>query len=165
MKDCKCGYACASNANSCPKCGHRFTSTSAKIILALIVLVILGWIFGGRSGSTDSSSASSSPVPTIDSKQILLQSVKLDYKWNKSGFGSIMMANFTLNNPTAYRFKDFEIKCSHYSPSGTLIDSNTRTIYEIVEPRSKKVVKDFNMGFIHSQAARSGCEITDLTPL
>jgi hypothetical protein len=34
-----------------------------------------------------------------------------------------------------------------------------------VEPNSKKVVKDFDMGFIHSQVKQSSCSITDLTPL
>ncbi len=91
--------------------------------------------------------------------------MKLDYKWFKERFGNVMMADFTIKNPTQYRFKDFEIKCTHSAPSGTVIDSNTRTIYETVEPKSTKVIKQMNMGFIHSQASRSGCEITDLTPI
>jgi len=126
--------------------------------------MILGKVFGGLSSnsrSTDLSSTAGSAA-TVDRKE-LIHSVKLDYKWSKS-FGSFMTADFTLNNPTNYRFKDFEIKCTHYSPSGTEIDHNTRTIYQIVEPQSKKVVKNFDMGFIHSQA-NSSCEITDLTPL
>jgi len=49
--------------------------------------------------------------------------------------------------------------------SGTVIDSNTRTIYETVEPKSTKIVKEMNMGFINSQASKSGCEISDLVPL
>ena len=51
--------------------------------------------------------------------------------------------------------------CTHSAPSGTEIDSNTRTIYELVPAGSKKVVKDFNMGFIHSQAASTYCQIVD----
>jgi len=74
-----------------------------------------------------------------------------------------MIANFTVHNPTQFRFKDFEIKCTHFAPSGTEIDSNTRTIYEIVNPNSTKTVTGMNMGFIQTQAARSSCQITDLT--
>ena len=74
----------------------------------------------------------------------------------------MMIVDFTINNPTIYRVKDLEIECTHFAPSGTKIDSNTRTIYEIVEPKGKKVVKDMNMGFIHSQAATTSCHITDL---
>jgi hypothetical protein len=73
-----------------------------------------------------------------------------------------MIADFTIKNPTRYRFKDFEIKCTHSAPSGTVIDSNTRTIYQTVQPTSTKVVKEMSMGFINSQATRSGCQITDL---
>lgn len=98
----------------------------------------------------------------VSSKGELLQTVKLDYKWSKEGFGSIMIADFTVHNPTRYRFKDFEIKCTHFAPSGTEIDSNTRTIYEIVEPNATKIIKQQNMGFIDTQAARSSCQITDL---
>jgi hypothetical protein len=83
----------------------------------------------------------------------------------QGGVGNVMIADFTIENPTRYRFKDFEIKCTHSAPSGTVIDSNTRTLYEIVEPKSKKIIKQMNMGFIDSQAARSDCEITDLTPI
>ena len=108
------------------------------------------------------STSSGTPTPDVDPKNVLLRDVKLDFKWHTEGFGSVMIANFTIKNPTQYRFKDFEIKCTHSAPSGTVIDSNTRTIYQTVEPTSTKVVKDMSMGFINSQAARSGCQITDL---
>ena len=92
-----------------------------------------------------------------------MREIQLDFKWGKGGFGSIMKADFTINNPTNYRVKDLELECTHSAPSGTVIDSNTRTIYEVVDPKSKKVIKNFNMGFIHSQASSSSCRITDLT--
>lgn len=76
---------------------------------------------------------------------------------------STIKANFTIKNPTERRYKDVEITCSHYSPSGTNIDSNTRTIYEVVEPKSTKKIRNFDMGFIHSQAVKTSCSITDLT--
>jgi hypothetical protein len=137
-------------------------------LLLLFCLANLPNIFGGGGHETAASvgtSTISSPVPAPDPKEALLRNVKLDFKWHKDGFGNIMIADFTLKNPTEYRFKDFEIKCTHSAPSGTVIDSNTRTIYETVEPESTKVVKEMNMGFINSQASRSGCEITDLVPL
>jgi hypothetical protein len=84
------------------------------------------------------------------------------YPQNTSGFGSIMMANFTIKNPTQYSFKDVEIECTHTAPSGTKIDSNTRTIYEVVAPKSTKVIRNMNMGFIRDQVSSSSCGITDL---
>lgn len=140
-------------------------------VAILLLLTCLGGLVNvGSSGSGPSSISSGNQTsgtasPTVDPKDALLHNVKLDYKWYKEGFGNVMIADFTIKNPTQYRFKDVEIKCTHSAPSGTVIDSNTKTIYEIVEPKSTKVIKQMNMGFIHSQASRSGCEITDLTPI
>ncbi|HEX6716802.1 MAG TPA: hypothetical protein VF088_06805 [Pyrinomonadaceae bacterium] len=147
----------------------RRTLFSLLALMAFLILALGSTDETQRSsysgtGSGTSSSNGSSLAPK-DSKKEILSSVKLDVKWRKGGFGSVMEADFTINNPTQYRFKDFEITCTHYAKSGTQIDSNTRTIYEVVEARSKKLIKDFNMGFIHSQAASTACEMTDVTVL
>lgn len=63
------------------------------------------------------------------------------------------------------RFKDVEIKCTHFAPSGTEIDSNTRTIYQVFEAHSTQEIRQMNMGLIHSQVGRSGCQIVNLTVL
>jgi hypothetical protein len=34
-------------------------------------------------------------------------------------------------------------------------------IYDIVKARASKTIRDFNMGFIHSQAAATKCAVTD----
>ena len=104
-------------------------------------------------------------MAVVAPKEALLRDLKLDFNWRTEGFDDIMVANFTVTNPTSYRFKDFEIKCVHFAPSGTEIDSNTRTVYQVVEAKSKKVVRNMNMGFIHSQVKSSSCRITDLTLL
>jgi zinc-ribbon domain len=146
----------------------------AWTMVGCFALIILGAVMGSvvRSGSaqgTGSASASadaeSVAIANADPKAILLRDVELKYSWSKEGFGNVMIASFTLKNPTYYRFKDFEITCTHYAASGTHIDSNTRTVYEIVEPHSTKQIKGMNMGFIHSQAATSSCQVSDLVVL
>jgi hypothetical protein len=104
------------------------------------------------------------PEP-VDPKGDLMRRVKLEFTWSKTGFDNVMEANFSIKNPTQYSFKDIEIKCTHFAPSGTEIDSNTRTIYQVVSKNSTKVTKHMNMGFIHSQASSSNCQITDLVPM
>ena len=142
------------------------------VLLLFFCLINLPSVFGGGGKQTSASvgnSANSFTAPNLDStldpKDTLLRDVKLDFKWRKEAFGSIMIADFTLTNPTQYRFKDFEIKCTHSAPSGTVIDSNTRIIYQTVEPNSTKVIREMNMGFIHDQASGSSCEMSDLVPL
>ena len=74
-----------------------------------------------------------------------------------------MTASFVIENTSASDIKDIEITCHHYAPSGTEIDSNTRTIYEIIPARHRLAVRNFNMGFIHSQVQHSEATITDYT--
>ena len=87
--------------------------------------------------------------------------LSLDFTWSKIGFDDIMEANFIVKNDSDYSVKDLEITCQHTANSGTKIDSNTRTIYEIVKPHSTRRFPKFNMGFIHSQATSSACNIAD----
>ncbi len=81
------------------------------------------------------------------------------WSWSKDGFSNIMIATFTIKNNANFDIKDVEITCVHSSPSGTVIDRNTRTIYEIFQAGKTRTIREFNMGFIHSQAQRSGCTI------
>ena len=99
----------------------------------------------------------------INPKQIALSLTSLDFNWRKEGFGNIMEADFTVKNGSNWDIKDFEITCHHFSNSGTEIDRNTRIVYDIVKANSTKKFKNFNMGFIHSQAVKSSCSITDLS--
>ena len=73
-----------------------------------------------------------------------------------------MFANFTVINNGYADVKDLVIECVHSGPSGTRVDSNTRTIYDVVPGRGRKKFNGFNMGFIHSQAVASSCKIISL---
>lgn len=74
-----------------------------------------------------------------------------------------MVASFSFTNGSNHDVKDVEITCKHYAPSGTQIDENTRTIYEVFQAHKKKRIQEFEMGLIHSQAVRTNCKITDFT--
>jgi len=86
----------------------------------------------------------------------------LKYDWKKGGFDTVMIADFTITNKNSFSIKDIGISCEHYAQSGTRIDSNQNTIYQTVGAGKTKKIKDFNMGFIHSQAASSSCKVTNL---
>jgi hypothetical protein len=84
------------------------------------------------------------------------------FSWVKEGFGNVMEANFVIRNKLPWPVKDLEIRCEHSAPSGTMLDSNTRTIYERFEANQTRRINKFNMGFIHSQATRSGCRVVSV---
>lgn len=138
----------------------------ANIIGGVLLLPCLAGLFGMFADPKPTTTAASQEIPVrLDPKEVLLRDVQLDFNWRKEGFGNVMEADFTVKNPTSYGFKDFKIKCRHAAASGTDIDSNTITLYEVVSPNSTRKFRKVNMGFIHGQAASSGCRITDLTAL
>lgn len=118
-----------------------------------------------QSAADKSSSLSSSkplPSPSVISIEDAKKMVSFDYKWGKSGFDMVMEVDFTFTNRSPYPAKDITVTCTHFAPSGTEIDSNTRTIYEVIPANGKKIVKKFNMGFIDTQATSTTCKIDDL---
>jgi hypothetical protein len=83
----------------------------------------------------------------------------VNFSWSKKGFGNVMEATFTIKNKASINIKDFKIRCEHSAASGSVIDSNTQTIYDIVQANSTRTFRNVNMGFIHTQAVRSSCSI------
>ena len=87
------------------------------------------------------------------------------FRWDKSGFGSVMIATFVIYNDNKFPVKDLVVKCTHAAASGTVIDSNTRTIYERIDASGYQSVVDMNMGFIHSAVKSSQCNVVNFTRL
>jgi hypothetical protein len=83
--------------------------------------------------------------------------------WEKTGLDNVMIATFRIDNDNVIRIKNVEVTCRHSTDSGTFIDSNTRTVHEIIEPRSSFYVHGMTMGLIHSQATSTQCKATDFT--
>lgn len=165
LRPCKeCNAEISTDAKTCPHCGkQQRAGLLGGCLMVVLIIFILGTLSAIVSAirSTSSNSSSVNPMIAQNHKDLALANVKLDYKWNKDDM-NIMTANFTVKNDSDYGVKDIEIKCDHFAKSGTNIDSNTRTIYDVVEAHSTKRFRDFNMGFIHSQVQTSSCAIHDL---
>lgn len=99
-----------------------------------------------------------------DPKYVALRQVKIEqFSWRPGGFSTVLIADFKINNPTPHGLKDFVVSCTIYGRSGTAIATNSRTVYEVVSPKSVRAVKGLNMGLIDSQSTNASCEITDLS--
>lgn len=81
------------------------------------------------------------------------------FTWSTGGFGSVMKVNLTFKNKLPFDVKDAVITCELAGPSGTAIDTNTETIYEIFPAGKTKTIREFNMGFIKSQSKSAGCRV------
>ena len=168
----ECGTEVSDQAKVCPKCGIkapiRKTSIFFKMIAGLFAVAVLGNVIAilvGRS-SSQATSLTQPVAAKLDPKKQALNSLKLDkLEWKKGGFDNIMLLAATIKNEGTHDVKDLEISCRHSSNSGTKIDSNTKVVFELVKAGKSLRIKDFSMGFIHSQATSTSCQITDLTLL
>lgn len=136
----------------------------AAIVLVPIVFGLLFHEVTKDGGSTPASASGSKPELTP--RQRAQQSLEIvSWKWGAVAGGNIMEATFKIRNNGTEDFKDIEIECVHTAASGTQIDSNNRVIYEVVKAGETREFKDFNMGFIHSQAKKSSARIRNATPV
>jgi len=136
------------------------------IFFGVVGLLVLGLIAGSaaiKDGAEKSPSVDSTPREKTlrELKEEIRIRIKLDWAWKKTGFGNIMEADFTITNFSPHDIKDIEISTIQSGKSGTQIDRNARTIYEIIKAGETKQFKNFNMGFIHSQSESASATITD----
>jgi hypothetical protein len=91
----------------------------------------------------------------------------VDFTWEKGGFGTVMIANFTVRNDSPVDVADLKIRCDHYAASGVVVDQNAGTAFAVVRAHSTTRIPSVNMGFLASQAGSSrptktDCEIVSL---
>ena len=99
-----------------------------------------------------------------DTHETALSNLSLEnIQWHTDGFGTVMMLDATVKNSGTSSVKDVKIECDSFAKSGTKIDTNrTKIIYAIFPAKKKETdAKNFNMGFINSQAASSECKVVD----
>lgn len=88
-------------------------------------------------------------------------SVTISYlTWHKEGFANVLVASFTIDNANAFPVNDVEISCDEIDPSGTILGTTSRTIFNVIDPHGSKAVIDFDMGFIDSQTKSTRCLVS-----
>jgi hypothetical protein len=88
-----------------------------------------------------------------------------NFECEKGGFGNVLFANFTIKNSNDVDVKDIVIECSCYAKSSTLLGSNRKTIFDIFPAKATRTIYRFNMGFIHPQTDKVGCNIISIIPI
>jgi hypothetical protein len=131
-----------------------------KVLLGLVVLG--GLINVVSQQSPRPSSPATGDLAAATPNEVVRRKISIEkWSWSKDGFANVMVADFLFRNDNPFPVKDLTVKCVHSAPSGTKIDENTRTIYEIIPAHGTKRVQNFNMGFIATQAVQSSCGIVD----
>ena len=81
---------------------------------------------------------------------------------NRGGFGTVIIADINIYNGNKTAVGDIKFTCNGFSRTGTRIDSNTRTIYEYVEPFNYKTIKGYNIGYVHSDVSYFKCQTVNI---
>jgi PAS domain S-box-containing protein len=89
------------------------------------------------------------------------------FTWEKGGFGTVMMANFTIRNDSPVDVADFKIRCDHYGADGVVLDQNSGTAFGIVKAHATTRIPNVNMGLLNpssgtSRTTKTECEVLGL---
>jgi hypothetical protein len=80
--------------------------------------------------------------------------------WSKSGFGTVMMYDFSVTNSADAPMKDLRLECTTYGASGTKLNTLEYTLYEKIPEGKTRTFRDLNIGFIDGQSTGAECSIT-----
>lgn len=153
------------------------------VTLACFSLVIVGWLAvvdmreTGPSRSRSSASDPPSKVPRLElakSERIVkthttfpaplkASNVRIaKWSWLKNKPGSVMTANFSLENNGDAAVMDIQISCKLRGKSGTVLDTVKQTIYDEIPPWDAKRFTNIDFGFIDEQSDSALCTIVDV---
>jgi hypothetical protein len=139
--------------------------TEGNVITVKFIMKTAGGCFlpfSGEQAEIVLGSDISSPESVKTTSEEALSALEIKkMEWYKGGFENIMLVNATIKNNGKRNVKDIQLECVHSANSGTKIDSNKQVIYETIPAGKSLSIKKFNMGFINSQAAFTGCNIID----
>jgi PAS domain S-box-containing protein len=85
----------------------------------------------------------------------------VDFTWEKGGFGTVMIGNFTIRNDSPVDVADFKIRCQQYDQNGVVLDQNAGTAFGVAKAHSTIRIPNINMGFLSAQSGTSRTTKTD----
>ena len=135
------------------------------IVVLFLLFVVVAIIAAGKSSDTGQTprAAVSTPAPAPVLPQPIDAFSISKANWKVGGFGTVAVFNFTFQNDNDYPVKDPEVTCTFFAASGTTLSTGTKTVYEAFKAKSSRTIRDFNFGFMHSQAKSASCRATGVS--
>lgn len=99
--------------------------------------------------------------PAIASKsadpRTALNVVKVD--WRREGFGLTAVADVSVRNNNDYAVRIDRVNCRFRGKSGET-EEHGQGVYDVLQPRAQKVIRDVSLGFVSDQAKGLDCSIS-----
>lgn len=147
------------------KRGGSSCSDGCAILILLMVGILALSFFGVKTCVSDYSKTSSNPPPRPAKPQAKDMVTITDFHGEKTGFGNVLEASFTLTNTGSVAVKDVRIQCAAAGPSGTIISRHHETIYETINPGESKRIEKINLGFVSQQATGTSTTVVGATEI
>jgi|GEM_PF-2267156 len=131
-----------------------------KVSTILACAVLFG--VGGYLALTDRDSAVvtgtvPASVPLVASDPRAAMPV-VNVSWRREGFGLTTSADVMVRNNNAYAVRVDRISCRFRDANGATED-HAQGVYQIIQPRAEKLIRDIPLGFVSSDAKGIGCSV------
>jgi hypothetical protein len=96
-----------------------------------------------------------SPILAADPRTAL-NVVKVD--WRREGFGLTAAVDVAVRNNNSYSVRVDRVSCRYKSNSGETHDY-AQGVYDIIQPRTEKLIRNVALGFVSEQDKGVGCSV------
>ena len=103
---------------------------------------------------TGSIKASGHPLDT--DPRTAMNVVKVD--WRREGFGFTAAADVSVRNNNGFAVRVDRINCRFRTKDGA-IENHAQGVYDIVQPRTERLIRDVSLGFVSSDAKGIDCSV------
>lgn len=95
--------------------------------------------------------------PVIDSDPRTAMNV-VKVEWRREGFGMTAAADVAVRNNNGYPVRVDRISCRFRTKDGAT-ESHAQGVYDIIQPRTEKLIRDVSLGFVNSDAKGLDCSV------
>ncbi len=98
---------------------------------------------------------STAPVLAADPRAAM-NVVKVD--WRREGFGLTAAVDVSVRNNNTYTVRVDRVSCRFRNSAGETED-HAQGVYDIIQPRTEKVIRNVALGFVSEQDKGLGCSV------
>jgi hypothetical protein len=129
--------------------GYLFLSTYERPIKT-------GSVTTGSANTGKTGSAISAAAVLAADPRTAVNVVKVD--WRREGFGYTAVADVSVRNNNSYTVRVDRISCRFRKADGETED-HSQGVYDIVQPRSERMIRNVSLGFVNSEAKGLDCNV------
>lgn len=108
-----------------------------------------------KTGSIKAAAPAPAPLLAADPRTAL-NVVKVD--WKREGFGLTAAVDVSVRNNNSYTVRVDRVSCRFKNSSGETQDY-AQGVYDIIQPRTEKLIRNVALGFVSEQDKGIGCSI------